>query len=91
MHFEQLPKNKRILLFILLLIPLILSVSAIIYLKFFLWRTEVAPGEHYSPVENKPLLTGLIFFTLGYMFFLGMLFAENVMEYFNKRIHLYRR
>jgi hypothetical protein len=90
MNLDNIPKKKRILVISLLLLPLLISILLIVSLKI-MWRVEIAPGEFYSPVENVPLFTGLIIFTFGYLFFLGMLFSENIMEMFNKRRSLSQR
>ncbi len=90
MNLDNMPKKKKILVISLLLIPLLISILLIVTLKLT-WRIEIAPGEYYSPVENVPLFTGLIIFTFGYLFFLGMLFSENIYELFNKRRSLSHR
>lgn len=84
------PKKKKIITTILLLLPLLIGISLLIYLKIS-WQIEIAPGEKLSPIDNKPLFVGLVIFTLGYLFFLGMLFSDNILDLFIKRRSLSKR
>ena len=92
MNLDDMPKKKKMLIITLILLPELISISFIIYLKIA-WYGEIVPGsgEYGSPVENVPLFTGLILFTFGYLFFLGMLFSDNIIGLFNKRQGLNHR
>jgi hypothetical protein len=90
MNLEDMDMKKRVMVISLLVLPLLASVFSIVYLRTS-WQVEVAPGEKLSPIENKPLFVGLVIFTIGYLFFLGMLFSQNILELFNKRFGLSRR
>ncbi len=90
MDLEGMTKEKKLRFVILLLVPLALSMASLIYLKA-VWSFESPSGERFSPIENKPLFAGLLLFALGYLFFLGMLFSENILEMINKRRTLSRR
>ncbi|MBD3164318.1 hypothetical protein GF323_03895 [Candidatus Woesearchaeota archaeon] len=83
-------KEKKGYWKLLLLIPLIISISFLFYLKYS-WQIEVAPGIKLSPIENKPLFVGIIIFTIGYLFFLGMLFSDDIINFFNSRWRINKR
>ena len=70
---------KKIIVGIMLLIPLILSISMLIYLKIS-WQVITPAGEKLSPISNTPLFVGLIIFCMGYVVFLLMLFSEDIMS-----------
>ena len=90
MKFKPMSRGKTILIIVLWLLPLLISVSLLVYLKLS-WQIEIAPGEKLSPIDNKPVFVGLIIFTLGYLFFLGMLFSENIFELLNRRRSIIKR
>ncbi|MCK5283394.1 MAG: hypothetical protein KAK00_08360 [Nanoarchaeota archaeon] len=90
MNLDSMSKSKKIMIIALLMLPLFVSVSLLTYLRVS-WQVEIAPGEMLSPIEDKPLFVGLLIFALGYLFFLGMLFSDNIQELFNKRFSLIRR
>lgn len=79
MNLDTMSTHRKIILFLVLLLPLIASVAAVVILKSS-WIVEIAPGEQFAPIDNRPLLVGLLIFSLGYLFFLGMLFSENLVE-----------
>lgn len=89
MNIENIPEKKRIMVIILLLLPILISVSLIVYFRLS-WQIDLG-DEKFSPIENKPLFVSLIIFTVGYIFFLGMMFSDNIIELFNRRISLYRK
>jgi len=86
MNLDHLSRERKIIVMILLLLPLLISVFLIVYLKFFVWSIDLAGGDSFSPIENRPLFVGLILFTLGYLFFLGIMFSHNILEIFDKRV-----
>ncbi|MBR9699883.1 hypothetical protein GOV09_05485 [Candidatus Woesearchaeota archaeon] len=90
MNIENWSQGKKIMIFSFLTMPLILSTTFLVALRSS-WQIEIAPNEKFSPIENKPLFVGLVFFTLGYLFFLGLLFSDNILNLFNKRRSLARR
>ncbi len=65
-----------------LLIPLVIAIFMLISIKI---NDSIPFSENLSPPESKPILTALIIFTLGYIFFLGMIFSEDILNLFNKR------
>jgi hypothetical protein len=83
MNLDGLSKKKKTFIVGVFLLPLVMSIGVISYL--YLSSSDGEAGEQFSPVENKPLFVGLIFFILGYLFFLGMLFSENILTMINKR------
>jgi len=83
-------KKKRVLVITLIVVPLILSLLVIFYLKSS-WQIVLPSGEKLSPIENKPLFVGLVLFTIGYLFFLGMIFSDNLLELVNRRINIHKR
>ena len=87
MNLDELPIKKRMTIIALLILPLLIAIFMLFYLKIS-WTIVAQNGEKMSPIENKPLFVGLVIFTVGYLFFLGMLFSENIIEIFNKRFAL---
>lgn len=83
-------KVWQIIQVILLLAPLLASIGSLVYLKMA-WQVEVEPGVMLSPIDNKPLFVGLIIFSVGYLFFLGMLFSDNLLNMMNNRRSVYKR
>ena len=90
MNLDNIPKKKRPLIIGLLMLPLLISVIALFALRLF-WQVDIAPGEKFSPIENKPLFIGILLFAVGYLFFIGILFSDNIRELFNNRFSIERR
>jgi len=84
MNLDNMSKGKKVNVILLMLLPLILGILALVYLKYT-WSFTAPDGTRLSPVENKPLFTGILLFALGYFFFLGMMFSENILQAVNKR------
>jgi len=89
MDFDNMSKRKKFAIISGLMIPLVVSIVMLFYLQFS-WQIPLSGGEKFSPIDNKPLFVGLLMFTVGYLFFLGMMFNENIMQLFNSRFHLRR-
>ena len=89
MDLHGMPKKKRRLVVALLIVPVIISIFSLFYIGIDLHKNAL-PGERFSPVDNKPLIIALVITTLGYIFFLGMLFSENLLELFNRRRSFFR-
>lgn len=70
--------NKYALVFTALL-PLILSVAWLIWLKL---PTEVTGVVPLSPARSTPLVIGLVIFIIGYVAFLSMMFSEDIKEWY---------
>ena len=70
--------NKRMKEFILYIIPWLLAVAWLIYLK-----SNSGAGEGLlSPIDTAPLLTALVIFIAGYMLFLAFMFSSDIKEAF---------
>ena len=89
MNLEGMSTPKKILVIGLWILPVILSLAFVIYLKVS-WTVVNYNGEKLAPINNKPLFVGLMLFTLGYLFFLGMIFSENIMEMLPRKFHIRR-
>ncbi|MBS3097791.1 hypothetical protein J4209_03255 [Candidatus Woesearchaeota archaeon] len=61
-------------------VSLVLAVIWLVYIKASEEATGIGQGNLLSPVDNTPLVLGLIIFTIGYLFFLGMMFSSNIKE-----------
>jgi polyferredoxin len=84
MMFEDQPDHskKKLILRIMLFLPLMLSVAWLVYIKF---TEQTGPYGFLSPpVDNTPLIIGLVLFAAGYLIFLGLLFASDVKEWFEE-------
>ncbi len=88
MNLNNMSKTRQAIAIILIFLPLIASITAIFLIRFGTF--SYAPGEMPSPVENKPLFIALMVFTLGYVFFLGLLFSENILNFFGNIRNLSR-
>ena len=78
--FEEENKKKKIIIRIMLAMPLILSICWLVYIKA---TEDSGPYGFLSPpIDNKPLIIGLVLFTSGYLLFLGMMFGHDVLEWF---------
>ena len=90
MNLDDYTKKQQIIIIGALLVPLLASVSYTAYLKHS-WAIDLPTGEVFSPIDNRPLFVGLIMFILGYLFFLGLLFSDNILDRFNRRRAINRR
>lgn len=63
---------------IILMLPILLSVSWILYLQFSPEVYVYSGRELLSPVDTTPLMIALVIFTIGYIVFLLMMFSENL-------------
>jgi len=70
-------KGKKIVL----LLPILLSVSWILYLKYSPQVYVYYGTELLSPVDTTPLMIALIIFTVGYIIFLMLMFSENLQDF----------
>lgn len=90
MRFENMSEKKKKVIVILLFLPLIVAIFLIFFLRYN-WREVLPGGESFSPIENRPLFIGLVIFAVGYMFFLGMLFFDNILNLLNSRRSINKR
>ena len=76
--FEDENKKRKIIIRAMLSLPLLLSISWLVYIK----ATEnTGPYGFLSPpIDNRHLVIGLILFTSGYLLFLGMMFGHDILE-----------
>ena len=81
-HWELMEKKRRITYTILLFLPLALAVIWLIFIKV---QVYMGVEGFLSPEKNKPILVALIIFTVGYLFFLGLLFSNNIREWYEDR------
>jgi len=82
--FQPERKEPRILTKVILVLPAILSLGAIGYIKFSQARTPtIGDGTFLSPpVDSGMLILALSVFTLGYVLFLLLMFSEEIKEFF---------
>ena len=78
--FEETPKKRKTIYMIMLFLPLVLAVAWLVYLKITTEAVGIGAGTFLSPADNTPLILGIIIFTLGYLFFLGMMFSSNIKD-----------
>lgn len=76
--FEEASQKRRMVYTMLLFLPLALAVAWLAYLKLTTEAVGIGAGTFFSPLENKPIIVGLVIFALGYLFFLGMMFSTNI-------------
>ena len=72
---EKIAKN------IILFLPLVLSVGWAAQIKLS-QSYQILGGEMLSPVDARPLLTSLMLFILGYVFFLFLMFSDDLKDFF---------
>ena len=89
MDMFYMSKKKKVAVVSLFILPLLISLILMTGLKASWTVEDSETGERFSPIENRPLFIGLMIFTLGYLFFLGMLFSENIIRLFNREYHRY--
>lgn len=81
-HWEFIPKKRKIVYAVLLLLPLAISVIWLVYIKI---QAAMGISGFLSPENNRPVLVALIIFAVGYLFFLGLLFSNNIKEWYEDR------
>ena len=72
-------RKERIMKNIILFLPLVLSVGWVIQIK--LRQTLIIGNEMLSPIDTKPLLTSLALFIVGYIFFLFLMFSDDIKSF----------
>lgn len=87
--FDEMPRKKKISFTIMLILPLILAIAWIIYIKATEDVIGAGMGSFLSPIDNTPIIVSLTLFVLGYLFFLGVMFYSNIKEMVNKKIRGY--
>ena len=70
---------------VVLMLPVLLSVSGIFYLRYNQNVYRYYGTELLSPANTAPLMIALVLFTIGYVIFILMMFSENIREYFVNR------
>ncbi len=71
---------------ILLILPVLMSVSWIVYLQYDKYVYSYYGMELLSPVNTTPLMIALIIFTIGYLLFLLLMFSENIHDFIWRRL-----
>ena len=79
-------KKNTFVRILLLLLPIIIAISILIYIKV-VQNNNIADSEFFSPADSRPLMISIVIFMLGYMFFLLMMFSEEIREFFTKKVH----
>ena len=75
---------------IILFLPLVLSVGWMIQIKLTQRFVPPGAGELFSPIQTQPLIISLILFVVGYVFFLLLMFSDDIKSFFatkHKRHH----
>lgn len=70
---------------VILALPVMLSVSWIVYLQYNHYSYSYYGMEMLAPADTTPLVIALIIFTFGYIIFLLMMFSENIKEFFARK------
>ena len=79
-------KKNKFIRFLLLLIPLILAISILVYIRV-VQTQNIGGSELFSPVNSRPLVVSIIIFMAGYVFFLLMMFSEEMKTFFMDKAH----
>ena len=82
--FKPERREPRIITKIILVLPALLSMGWLLYLKLWGGKTIII-GEGVSlspPVNTNMLIAALSIFTVGYVIFLLMMFSEEIREFF---------
>ena len=87
--FEEMSQKKKISFTIMLILPLVLAIAWIIYIKATEDIVGAGMGSFLSPIDNTPVIVSLTLFVLGYLFFLGIMFYSNIKEMISKKIRGY--
>ncbi len=82
-------QKKKISFTIMLILPLVLAIAWIIYIKATEDIVGAGMGSFLSPIDNTPVIVSLTLFVLGYLFFLGIMFYSNIKEMISKKIRGY--
>jgi len=69
---------------IILMLPILLSVSWILYLQYGVPVYSGIGGELLSPANKMPIIIALMIFTVGYILFLLLMFSENIEEFIGR-------
>ena len=80
-HHPRMQRWKKVLL----VLPAVLSVSWIFYLRYSEWSTPYYSQEMLAPSSTAPLIIALSIFTIGYVIFLLLMFSDNIKEFFTKK------
>ena len=81
-NFDIMPHWKKVMYIVLMLIPIILIFSWLIYIKLSENLNGIGRGSFLSPTDNSKLVTLLVIFLFVYVFFFGMIFFGKIKEYF---------
>lgn len=71
---------------IVLILPVLISVSWIVYLQYNMYNYAYYGMELLSPANTTPLMIALIIFTIGYIIFLLLMFSENIQDFILRRL-----
>lgn len=75
---ENLPEWKKRIYIPLLIIPLVIAIIWLIYIKATEELGGIGKGTFLSPLDNSKFIVILIIFLLVYIFFLGMIFFDDI-------------
>lgn len=78
---ENLSDKQRKLYTVLLIAPILLVIIWLVYIKSTEQAGGIGKGNFLSPIDNSKLIVVLIIFLLVYVFFVGMIFFDNIKEF----------
>lgn len=77
---ENLPDWKKRLYLGLLMLPIVLAVIWLIYIKVTEEHGGIGKGNFFSPIDTSKFIVVLIIFLFVYIFFIGMIFFDDIKE-----------
>jgi len=73
-------RRERMIKNIILFLPLVLSIGWALQIRISN-TIAIANGNMLSPIDTQPLLTSLILFIIGYLFFLFLMFSDDIKSF----------
>ncbi len=79
--FEYMPPLKKKIYTALIVLPIFIALSWLIYIKVSQSVFGDGKGTFFSPVDNAGLVVIIVIFLFVYIFFVGMLFFDNIKNF----------
>ncbi len=78
--FEYLTEDKKKIYTALILVPIVIIIAWLAYIKIS-GTMGTGQGNFFSPIDNSGLIVVLVIFLFVYVFFVGMIFFDNIKDY----------
>ena len=80
-RYDAYPAWRKRVTVAVLLLPIVIAVSWISYIKATEIGTGFGQGTLLSPEDNTKLIVVLVIFLFVYIFFVGMIFADKIKDF----------